>query len=75
MGVLKSLIENDFKIHFVSCGKQTKLDQSDIISNQNIIPYITDPNDEENVSSIFSKIGQDVKVAIFDTFVSEEMFR
>jgi hypothetical protein len=75
MGILESLIKNNCEISFVCAGKKSKLYSSDINYRKEIKTYFCDPNDEIALQNFGQKIDWKLDAAIFDTFITEEMFR
>jgi hypothetical protein len=75
IGILESLIKNHCSITFVSASKKSKLEASDIQQYAQISSLFCNPNDERDINKVFQNLKGVPDVAIFDTFVAEEMFR
>jgi len=63
------------KITFVSSSSTSKLRLSGLGQYEQVKSIAINPNNVDDMTNLFENPGSTPDVAIFDTFVSEEMFR
>ena len=73
--MLEVLLGADANIHFISSASKNKENLSELKNYPQISIHSCNPNDEKLVNTTFGKIINKPDVTIFDTFISEEMFR
>lgn len=74
VGIIESLQKAKTKITFISPAKKSKMEVSDIVKYDFLTAVHCDPNDAVRVNKSFEKMGESPDIAIFDTFVAEEMY-
>jgi len=73
-GIIDSLLKHGAKITFVSPSSTSKLKLSGLPQYEQIKPIAINPNNADEMTNLFENPGTLLDIAIFDTFVSEEMF-
>jgi hypothetical protein len=74
-GILSTFIKQEADIHFFSNGKRSKEELSELKEYAGVRVHHCDPNDSKIMEKVFKNADSKPDVAIFDTFVSEELYR
>jgi hypothetical protein len=75
IGILECLIKNNADVQFVSSSSRSKFQMSDIKQYPMLNVKSCNPNEEKDINKLFQDLKFKPDVAIFDTFIAEEMFR
>lgn len=75
MGIVMALLDLQYRIHFVTTSKKDKEEMSDLKEYLGIRTDSVNPNNLPEMEKLLKSSKVKPHIAIFDTFVAEEMFR